>query len=77
MRTMFRACLDESRLVFTDAGVLIITVVAVVVYSFFYPIPYANQVMKNIPVAVVDEDHSSLSRRLAAMVDEHESMRVA
>lgn len=77
MRLLLRAGLDEARLVFTDAGVLIITVAAVVVYSFFYPVPYLNQVLRDEPIAVVDLDNSSLSRRLVAMADAHEAIRVA
>jgi len=77
MRTLFAAAADESRLVFLDAGVVIITVLAVVVYAFFYPVPYLNQVMKDVPIAVVDGDHSGLSRRLVRMADEHQALRVA
>ena len=77
MKTLFRAFADESRLVFCDWGVLIITVLVVVVYAFIYPVPYVNQVLKNVPVDVIDEDHSGLSRRFVRMVDEHESIRVA
>jgi ABC-2 type transport system permease protein len=77
MRTFLRAAADETRLVFTDAGVLIIMVVAIVLYSFVYPVPYLNQVVKDVPVVLVDRDHSSLSRRLATMIDAHESIHVA
>jgi ABC-2 type transport system permease protein len=77
MKTLIAALVDEARLVFCDAGVLIITVLAVVVYSFVYPIPYLNQALKNVPVAVVDGDHSGLSRRLVRMADEHEAIRIA
>jgi ABC-2 type transport system permease protein len=77
MKTLMAALVDEARLVFCDAGVLIMTVIAVLVYSFVYPIPYLNQVLKDVPVAVVDEDHSGLSRRLVRMADEHEAIRVA
>jgi ABC-2 type transport system permease protein len=76
MITMLRAARDEARLVFTDPGVLIITVLAVLVYAFFYPLPYLNQVMKDVPIAVVDLDHSALSRRMIRMADGHQSIRV-
>jgi ABC-2 type transport system permease protein len=76
MRTLVRAAADEARLIFTDAGVLIITVAAIVVYSFVYPVPYANQVLRDVPIAVDDRDGSALSRRLVAMVDAHPSVRV-
>ena len=77
MRTFLRAIVDEARLVFLDAGVLIITVLAVIVYAFFYPLPYLNQVMKDVPIAVVDQDHSALGRRLVRMADGHQSIKVA
>jgi ABC-2 type transport system permease protein len=77
MRTLLRAAADETRLIFTDAGVLIITVVAVVFYSFFYPVPYLNEVLRDVSIAVEDQDHSALSRRLIGMVDAHSSVRVA
>jgi ABC-2 type transport system permease protein len=77
LKTLLDAFVDEARLVFSDLGILIITVLAVVVYAFVYPIPYLNQVLKNVPVAVVDQDHSSLSRRLIRMADAHEAIRVA
>ncbi len=77
MKTFLRAFADESRLVFLDWGVLVITVLAVVVYAFFYPIPYSNQILKDVPIAVVDSDASGLSRRLIRMADAHEGLRVA
>ena len=77
MITLVRAAADEARLIFTDAGVLIITVAAIVIYSFVYPVPYLNQVLRDVPIAVEDHDDSALSRRLVAMADAHPSVRVA
>jgi ABC-2 type transport system permease protein len=77
MITMLRAARDEARLIFTDPGVLIITVLAILVYAFFYPLPYLNQVMRDVPIAVVDLDHSALSRRATRMADAHPSLAVA
>ena len=77
MRTFLRAALDEARLIVTDAGVLLITVAAIVIYSFVYPLPYVNEVLRDVPVVVVDLDRSALSRRLVAMVDAHDAVRVA
>jgi ABC-2 type transport system permease protein len=39
-------------------------VIAPVIYGFFYPWPYAEQTVTRVPVAVVDLDHSSLSRQI-------------
>ena len=76
MKTMFLAAHDEARRVFLDGGVLLITVVAIVIYSFFYPVPYSTEVMRDVPVVVVDADASAMSRTLVRMIDAHENVRV-
>lgn len=50
--------------VMRDAGVLLILLVAPVVYGFFYPWPYGTQAVTRIPVAVVDQDRTGLSRQI-------------
>jgi len=77
VKSLLHAAKDEARLIFTDPGVLIITVLAIILYAFFYPLPYLNQVMKDVPIAVVDLDHSALSRRMIRMADTHPSLAVA
>jgi ABC-2 type transport system permease protein len=47
-----------------DAGVWMILALAPVIYGFFYPWPYMDQAVTRVPVAVVDLDHSSLSRQI-------------
>lgn len=76
MTAIWRAALDEGRRVFFDWGVLLITLVAIVVYSFFYPVPYTPEVLHDVPVAVIDADGSAMSRTLVRMIDAHESVRV-
>ncbi|MGM9487628.1 ABC transporter permease [Ideonella sp. YS5] len=51
-----------------DPGVLLLALVAPVLYSFFYPWPYLHQAPTRVPVALVDADHSSLSRQIARYV---------
>ena len=50
--------------VWADKGVLLLLVAAPILYGFFYPWPYMNQAITRIPVAVVDLDHTSLSRQI-------------
>jgi ABC-2 type transport system permease protein len=68
---------NELRTIFSDVGVLLILIGAVVIYSFFYPLPYLPQVLRDVPVAVVDQDKSALSRQLIRMSDAHPFLRVA
>jgi ABC-2 type transport system permease protein len=68
---------DELRTLRRDPGALLVLVGAIVLYSFFYPLPYLHEVLKEVPVAVVDLDHGALARRLEQIVDAHELLRVA
>jgi ABC-2 type transport system permease protein len=56
------------RTIFTDASAMATLVLAVILYSFFYPAAYQAQVVTSLPVAVVDLDHSGLSRSLIRRV---------
>ncbi|HEY3382806.1 MAG TPA: ABC transporter permease [Vicinamibacterales bacterium] len=77
MTSFFRAILDEYRRIFLDAGAVLVLVAALVLYAFFYPIPYLPEVLKHVPVVVVDLDQSELSRKLVRMIDAHELTHVA
>ncbi|PIE47877.1 MAG: ABC transporter [Gammaproteobacteria bacterium] len=50
--------------VFKDKGVLLMLIIAPIVYGFFYPWPYQNEVVENIPVGIVDYDKSELSHNI-------------
>lgn len=52
------------KIIARDKGVLLVLGLAPMVYGFFYPWPYSNQTVTRVPVAVVDFDHSSLSRQI-------------
>ena len=60
---------DALTVVLRDKGVLLLLVAAPVLYGFFYPWFYATQVVTQVPVAVVDLDHSSLSRQITRLAE--------
>jgi ABC-2 type transport system permease protein len=72
LQTWFR----EYRQIFGDAGAILIFFGAILIYPFFYPIPYEREVLRKVPIAVVDMDHSRMSRDLARRLDAHELLRV-
>ncbi len=76
MRTVLKAFRDEVLGALRDPGALLVLVGGVVLYAFFYPTPYRREVLKEVPVAVVDLDRTPLSRQLARMADAHELVRV-
>ena len=63
-RRVLRAWSATLQAIARDRGVLLVMVLAPLVYGFFYPWPYASQTVTRVPVAVVDLDHSSLSRQI-------------
>jgi ABC-2 type transport system permease protein len=50
-----------------DKGVLLLLLGAPLLYAFFYPWPYSRQAVVQIPVMVVDQDQSSLSRQITRL----------
>lgn len=77
MKAVLRHARAEAQRVFRDPGALLVLVGAIFLYSFFYPIPYLPQVLREVPVAVVDQDRTPLSRQLVRMADAHSLLRVA
>ncbi len=68
---------EEFKNIFSDAGVLLIFVGAVLIYPVLYGYVYAKEVVKEVPVALVDQSKTSESRLLARMVDASEFIRLA
>jgi ABC-2 type transport system permease protein len=60
---------DELRRIFTLRPVFSVLVIGSAFYAAFYPQPYLNEALRNVPVAVVDVDGTSTSRELARLVD--------
>ncbi len=60
---------NELRAIFTDPAILLTVFGGVLLYSFLYPLPYAQQIPREQKVVVVNLDNSRLSRRLERMVD--------
>ncbi|MEZ5106188.1 MAG: ABC transporter permease [Draconibacterium sp.] len=60
---------NELKSIFSDKGALLILIGAVVIYPIVYSIGYYNETMTNMSVAVVDQDHSAISRKYTAMID--------
>lgn len=68
----------EYQNIFSDAGVLSLFVLAHLIYPILYPLPFykGHDVVRNVPVAVVDFDKSTLSRQFIRMCDAHENINI-
>ncbi|MCQ2097945.1 MAG: ABC transporter permease [Fibrobacter sp.] len=66
-RRLIKVAFAEWKLFYTDAAAVLLLVVAGILYAFYYPTPYMNQTVSKVPVAVVDMDHTVMSRQLTQM----------
>ena len=59
---------DELKTIFKDNGAMLIFFLAVFAYPLIYSIAYQNNVVRDIPVTVVDLDNSASSRQMIRML---------
>ena len=71
------AMVAEFRRILNDRGVFGLIVLAPVIYGVLYPQPYLGQLLRGIPIAVVDQDHTELSRDLVQTLNADEAINVA
>src|SRR5262245_56731456 len=67
----------EWRRILGTRGAFLLLVMAPVVYGVYYPQPYLNQILRKIPIAVVDNDLSELSRSIVQTLDASGAVKVA
>lgn len=66
----------EFRLVFTDAGVLIFFFLLPTLYPLIYTLIYNPEIVRDIPVAVVDNCRTTASREFTRMTDATEAIKI-
>lgn len=67
----------ELRQVLRDEGVLLFCIVVPLVYPLLYSWVYNNETIHEVPVVVVDQSHSQLSRQFIRMCDASSEVHVA
>ncbi|HBV50522.1 MULTISPECIES: ABC transporter permease [unclassified Alistipes] len=55
---------NEYRTIFSDGGVMLILIFALFIYATAYSLAYAPQVLRNVPIGVIDLSRTSTSRAL-------------
>jgi len=62
--SFFEVLKFEFKNIFTNIPIVLTIIGGVLLYSFFYPQPYANEIVKTLKISVVDLDKSELSKKL-------------
>jgi ABC-2 type transport system permease protein len=71
------AFVTEWRRVLAVRGAFLMLVIAPVIYGIYYPQPYLNQILRKIPIVIVDNDLSELSRNIVQTLDASGAVKVA
>ncbi|MBQ8989605.1 MAG: ABC transporter permease [Prevotella sp.] len=68
---------EEMKQVFKDEGVLIFFIIVPLAYPLLYSWIYNNEVVHEVPVVVVDQSHSQLSRQFIRECDASPDVKIA
>lgn len=77
MKAFLRGIDLEWQAIGREKAALLVLIAAVVFYGLAYPLPYAPQLYRDIPVVAVDADGSALSRQILRWADASEQIRIA
>lgn len=73
---VYRVWLREFKLVFSDVGVLIFFLMLPTLYPLVYTLIYNPEVVRDVPVVVVDDSRTSRSREFVRMADATEAIHI-
>jgi len=74
---IFEIFTEELKHIFKDSGVVILFFAASLLYPILYGFIYRNETYTNVPVALVNQSHSSLSRDFARKLDATPEIKIA
>ncbi|PMN88426.1 ABC transporter permease [Enterovibrio norvegicus] len=63
------AFINELRRLLSNPAVVFTVFGGIIIYSLLYPLPYANQLPRELHIAIVDHDQSQQSRTFIRMLD--------
>lgn len=69
MNGVLAVCRAELHRVLALKPAFAVMILGVLIYSVFYPQPYLNEALRDVPIAVVDADHTHASRDFIRRVD--------
>lgn len=76
-RNTLRICLREFQLIFKDVGVMVLIFAVPLVYPMLYSFIYYPEVVRELPIAVVDLSKSSVSRQYIRNIDATPDVKVS
>ena len=69
LRRFLSAIFAAIRTILADDSARSTMIVGILIYSVLYPQPYVGEVLRDVPVVVIDQDNSSASRSFVRNID--------
>jgi len=69
IKEIIEVCTDELKMILADHGALVFFIIVPMLYPLLYGYLYSEEVVREVPVAVVDESHTSMSREFLRLAD--------
>ena len=76
MNNISKIFFSELKRIFTDKGAFLIMVIGAITYSVIYGLTYYHQVVREVPVGVIDNDNSAFSRQFIRDIDSTEQIKI-
>ncbi len=68
-KQMIRISCNELNVIFHDAGVILIFFIAALLYPILYSFVYYSETVRDVPVGIVDNSNTAISRRFIQKID--------
>ena len=68
---------EELKAIFKDEGVLLFFIILPLAYPLIYSWIYNNEVVREVPIVLVDNSHSTMSREFTRKMDASPDVNVA
>lgn len=76
LKTFLAVMLNELSQIFRIKEVTSVLIMGLVTYFFFYPIPYNNEEVRDVPIAVMDQNQTTMSRELLRHLDATDALKI-
>ena len=75
-KDLFKNYIQTFKNIRNNPPVFTTMIVSIIVYSFFYPIAYQAQTAENLPIIIVDEEHSTISHAIISQVSKIPNIQI-
>lgn len=77
LSTILKIWKTEILTILKDPATILIMIIGLFMYSMFYAVPYSGELTRNVPVGVIDQDNTALSRKFIQSINSTEMIEVS